>query len=168
MPVGKILCIGDSLTAGMEQDATGFRSYRGALQQLLANAGYTVDFVGTQSSAPATGGKDPNHDGYGGARMDSSDDANNSIEGRITAIRNAVGYVDIIILLIGWNDVYSDTANIDTKYGDLIATIQNGVWASTKIVMCTLSPEPNKTAVQTGSDYPKYATLNAKIRSMVG
>ena len=168
MAVGKILCLGDSLTAGMEQDATGFRSYRGALQMLLTNAGYTVDFVGTQLSTPANGAPDPNHDGYGGARLDSSDDANNSIEGRIATIRNAVGFVDIIILLIGWNDVYSGTNNIDTKFSDLIATIQSGVWSSTRICMCTLSPEPNKTAAQTGSDYSRYATLNAKIRSMVG
>lgn len=168
MPIGKILCLGDSHTAGDEQNAAGYRSYRGALQQLLLNAGYTVDFVGTQFSVPATGGDDGDHDGYGGARMDSSDSANNSIEGRITAIRNAVGYVDIIILYIGYNDLYANTANIDTKFGDLIATIQSGVWASTRVVMCTLHPEPGKTAVQMNSDYPAYAALNSKIRSMVG
>ena len=163
MPIGKIICIGDSLTAGDESNPTGYRSYRGALQLLLQNAGYTVDFVGTRSSTPATGGNDPEHDGYGGARMDSSDDAGNSIEGRIPTIRTAVGAVDIVILFIGWNDVYQSTASAATTYSDLLLTIRAGAWATAKIVMVTLSPEPNKTPAQTGSDYPVYSQINAQI-----
>ena len=114
MAIGKILCLGDSLTAGLEWSATGYRSYRGPLQKLLSDAGYTVDFVGTVSDPPASGGTDPDHNGYGGARMDSSDSADNSIEGRVSTIRAAVGPVDIIILMIGWNDVYSATASVAT------------------------------------------------------
>jgi hypothetical protein len=163
MPIGKIICIGDSLTAGDESNPIGYRSYRGALQLLLQNAGYTVDFVGTQSSTPATGGDDPEHDGYGGARMDSSDSAGNSIEGRIATIRTAVGAVDIIILFIGWNDVYQSTASAATKYSDLLVTIRAGTWSTAQIVMVTLSPEPNKTPAQTGSDYPVYGQINSQI-----
>jgi hypothetical protein len=163
MPIGKIICIGDSLTAGDEGNAVGYRSYRGALQLLLQNAGYTVDFVGTQSSTPATGSNDPEHDGYGGARMDSDDSPSNSIEGRVAGIRTAVGAVDVIILFIGWNDVYSSTTSVVTKYSQLLATILAGTWASAKIVLVTLSPEPNKTAAQTGSDYPVYSQINTQI-----
>lgn len=161
---GRVLCLGDSLTQGAESDSAGFRSYRGALQQMLQEGGYTVDFVGTQLSAPAAGGSDANHDGYGGARMRSADSAN-SIETRLADIRNALGAVDIIILLIGWNDVYSGTANIDTKFTGLLPLIQTGVWSNAKVVLVTLSPEPGKTVSQTGVDYPAYASLNAAIRS---
>ena len=167
MAIGKILCLGDSLTAGLEWSATGYRSYRGPLQKLLSDAGYTVDFVGTVSDPPASGGTDPDHNGYGGARMDSSDSADNSIEGRVSTIRAAVGPVDIIILMIGWNDVYSATASVATKHADLLDTIQAGDWASAKVLMATLSPEPNKTAAQTGSDYANYAAINAAVRGAV-
>ena len=165
MAVGKIICIGDSLTRGDESNASGHRSYRGALQLLLQNAGYTVDFVGREVSVPATGGTDGEHEGYGGARMDSSDDALNSIEGRVSAMRTAAGPVDIIILYIGWNDVYNATGSIATKYSDLLTTIRSGDWASAKLVLATLHPEPNKSAAQTGSDYAEYALLNTQIRS---
>lgn len=164
MAIGKILCLGDSLTAGLEHSPTGYRSYRGPLQKRLSDAGYTVDFVGTVSDPPASGGTDGDHNGYGGARMDSSDSADNSIEGRVSTIRTALGAVDIIVLLIGWNDVYSNTSSAATKYADLLNTIQSGDWAGAKILMVTLSPEPNKTPAQTGSDYANYSTINGAVR----
>lgn len=163
MAIGTILCLGGSETIGDESNPSGYRSYRGALQLLLANAGYTVDFVGTLSSDPATGGDDPEHNGYVGARMDSSDDAGNSIEGRVSAIRTAVGAVDIIVLFIGWADAIAATASSATKYSDLLTTIRTGTWASAKIVMVNLHPALGKTTAQTGSDYPTYATINAQI-----
>lgn len=165
MAIGKILCIGDSLTVGDESNAVGHRGYRGALQVLLANAGYTVNFLGTQSLAPAAGGSDPEHDGYDGARMDSSDSASNSIEGRVSTIRTAVGAVDIIILGIGWEDAIAGTSSADTKFSDLLTTIRTGDWASAKIVMLTLHPEQGKTVAQTGSSYAAYATINAQVRA---
>jgi GDSL-like Lipase/Acylhydrolase family/Putative Ig domain len=164
MAVGKIICIGDSLVRGDETNVAGHRSLRGPLQSLLASAGYTVDFIGREYSLPV-GGTDGDHEGYGGARMDSSDDATNSIEGRVSAMRTAAGPVDIIVLYIGWNDVYNATASIATKYSDLLTTIRAGDWASAKLVLVTLHPEPNKTAAQTGSDYAEYALLNTQIRS---
>jgi hypothetical protein len=163
MPIGRILCLGDGQTSGLEQSSGGYRSYRGELQRQIATAGYTVDFVGTQSSAPATGGSDGDHDGYIGARMRSAD-SSNSIESRIAAIRTAVGAVDIIVLLIGWEDVLAGTGSIGTKHTELLGLIQTGTWASARIVMPTLSPEAGKSTAQTGSDRPGYATLNTAIR----
>lgn len=55
--------LGDSLTSGNFPGRV--HSYRGYLETLLREAGYSFDFVGTQSR-PAHGGTDPDHEGHSG------------------------------------------------------------------------------------------------------
>src|SRR5580765_2497013 len=58
-PLIRILPLGDSITYGL--GATG--GYRLPLNQLLTNAGYSVDFVGTQTGNGAVGLPDSEHEG---------------------------------------------------------------------------------------------------------
>lgn len=67
-----ILPLGDSIT----ESATGHASYRYWLWNALADAGHTVDFVGSHQPAGVAGGPalypgfDPHHDGYSGWTAD--------------------------------------------------------------------------------------------------
>ena len=89
--------LGDSITWGYPTaDTVG--GYRLTLYQLLTNASIAMDFVGTQvSSAP--GLLYPNHEGHSGDRIDQIDDPN-----FLTWV-NSVATPDIILLLIGTNDL---------------------------------------------------------------
>ena len=72
----RLLCLGDSMTSGSENNNGSFRSYRGRLYQLLTSADIDVDFIGVSQMAPAIGG-DPDHDGYGGAFIGPGGNVNN-------------------------------------------------------------------------------------------
>ena len=161
-----ILCLGDSLTEGNDSNLSGFRTYRGRLGQLLSTAGYTVDFVGTRSLAPAIGG-DPDHDGYGGAGIDSTIAGVPSLTSRLTTIKAAIPSPDVIIVYAGWNDVYNNSASLATRYETFIGAIRTQ-WASAKIVLCTLSPTQGNTETSTGAALAAYAAVNAKIRTLAG
>jgi hypothetical protein len=160
----KILPLGDSLTVGLEGSASGYRTYRGTLQTLLTGNGVAFDFVGPESSQPAAGGTDPHHAAWGGASIDSG---SNNLADRVASIKTTVGAVDLIILYIGWNDVYNFPTNIGTRFTSFVnGTLMTGVWAGSKLLACTLAPEPGKTEAQTASTYLSYATLNAAVRAI--
>ena len=161
-----ILCLGDSLTEGNDNNASGFRTYRGRLAQLLSTAGYTVDFVGTRSLTPAIGG-DADHDGYGGAGIDSTINGVASLTSRLTTIKAAYPSPDVIIVYAGWNDVYNNASNLATRYDTFIAAVRTQ-WASAKIVLCTLAPTKGNTEAATGASLPAYAAVNVKIRALAG
>ncbi|MDY7105286.1 MAG: GDSL-type esterase/lipase family protein [Actinomycetota bacterium] len=103
--------LGDSITAG--NGATGDQSYRGHLYADLIDAGWDVDFVGSQSSTTAAGG-DPDHEGHGGytigpgpSYLDKFVGAGN---GNVAA--NVEGWLaeadpDVVLLLIGVNDYFN-------------------------------------------------------------
>lgn len=64
-PPVRLMCVGDSITAG----ANFFVCYRPALQEKLHEAGYRVEFVGTQTSSTPVGPLA--HEGYGGKDTES-------------------------------------------------------------------------------------------------
>jgi lysophospholipase L1-like esterase len=162
-----ILCIGDSLTAGSDSTPGGFRTYRGTLQSLLASAGIdNLDFIGPENRPPASGGTDGDCAAWGGARMDNTGNNGNNITDRLTSLKSGYPSPDLIVLYIGWNDVYEATASIATKFETLLDAIQAGAWASKKVVICTLHPEPGKSEAQTGGTYAEYGAINAKIRAL--
>src|SRR5437667_8174376 len=68
-PPVRISPLGDSITHGFWIKG----GYRLPLYGLLTNAGYNVDFVGTQHSNGADELPDPDHDGYNGWRIDQID-----------------------------------------------------------------------------------------------
>jgi hypothetical protein len=68
--------------------------YRAPLYRLLTNAGYNVDFVGTQTGNGSASLPDPQHEGYGGWRI-------RQIDSILLNVFNAVPAPDIILLLLG-------------------------------------------------------------------
>jgi lysophospholipase L1-like esterase len=96
----RIMPLGDSITWGYPNaPVTG--GYRLSLYQLLTNANIPMDFVGTQVS-PAPGLFYPNHEGHSGYRIDQIDDP------YFLSWVNTVASPDVILLLIGTNDIGQD------------------------------------------------------------
>jgi lysophospholipase L1-like esterase len=165
--VPTILCIGDSLTAGSDSTPGGYRTFRGTLYTLLVSAGIDgLDFIGPENRPPASGGSDGDCAAWGGARMDNTGSNGNNITDRLSSLKTSFPSPDLIVLYIGWNDVYQATASIATKFETLLDAIQTGAWSSRKVVICTLHPEPGKTEAQTGGSYAEYGAINAKIRAL--
>jgi lysophospholipase L1-like esterase len=107
----RILPFGDSVTSSMAPH----NSYRYWLWHMLVNAGFDVDFVGTQygvaDGAPANSDFDQNHEGHPGW---TTWDALNTVD----SVANAT-HPDIVLLDFGANDVQSGLP-IET----IIATLQ--------------------------------------------
>jgi lysophospholipase L1-like esterase len=161
-PTVRILALGDSMTAGDEQDPTRFRSYRGRLFELLTAEGYAVDFVGTQKLTPAIGG-DPDHDGYGGAWIGPGGSTNNLTD-KLASILAAVD-ADIIILALGWNSVYNEPSVAGVAYRDFVNRVA-AAKPDAHIVVATLSPQKGQTEAQSAADLPGYAAINSVARSL--
>jgi hypothetical protein len=159
----RIMCIGDSQTVGDEASATGYRTYRGKLAELMTTGGVQYDLIGTQANAPAGGG-DPHHEGYAGAGIDSQIGTNN-ITSRVSTILAPSIAVDIVVLLVGIQDVYNATANIGTRYASLVTAIR-AAKPSVKVLCVTLPPVRGSTEAQTDALLPAYATLNTAIRAL--
>lgn len=159
----RIMFLGDSLTAGSEGNAGSYRTYRGRTLADLAAAGLTFDAIGLQVSQPAIGG-DPDHEGYGGAFISHPSDTNNLL-GRLPNIMAAAGALDVIVLMVGWNDTYNYSTNIADRYSALFSEIRR-YRPSATIVVCTLTPQQGQTEAQTASAYPAYGALNTRIRQI--
>ena len=158
----KILCIGDSLTAGDDGNPSSFRTYRGSLQNLLASGGYSFDFIGSSNLVPAIGG-DGDCEGYGGMSMDTLLGGVAPLSTRLPTILGSGVNPDIIVLYIGWNDVYNVPANIAARYVTVLAQAV-ALKPTTPFVVCTLAPQRGETQIQTGGN-AAYAALNTQIRA---
>jgi lysophospholipase L1-like esterase len=158
----KVLALGDSMTAGHEDDLTRFRSYRGRLFEMLVAGGYSVDFVGTQKLTPAIGG-DPDHDGYGGAWIGPGGSSHN-LSDKLPGILGAVD-PDIIILALGWNSVYHEPSVAGSKYRDLVNRIV-AAKPNAHVIVATLSPQRGQTEAQSAADLSGYRALNEAARSL--
>ncbi len=164
-----VLCLGDSLTLGDDYLATGFRTYRGTLQTLLANAGVSsLDFIGPVSRTPAAGGQDPQCAAWGGAVIDNSSGnyASNNLTSRLTSLKIDFAVPDLLVVWAGWNDVYNQNSNLAARYETFLDAVQSGAWASVPAIVCTLHPEPGKTEAQQNAAYAAYAAINTKIRAL--
>jgi lysophospholipase L1-like esterase len=121
----RIMPLGDSITYGT--NSTGTVGYRRPLYQMLSGAGYSVDFVGSQTDgSPAD--FDLNHEGHRGWRAD-------QIRDGITGWLNSTP-ADVVLLHIGTNDITqyqgatSTAAEIGQILDDIYAweTTHNQVW----------------------------------------
>ncbi len=151
--VQRIMFMGDSLTAGDDSVEGRFRTYRGRALADLAAAGLVVDAIGTQSRPPAIGG-DPDCEGYGGAFISHPVDANNLL-GRLPAMMAAAGPLDLVVLMVGWNDVYNQPARTAERYTELFDAC---------FVVCTLTPQRGESEAQTAAGYAAYAAVNSRVR----
>jgi lysophospholipase L1-like esterase len=126
------MALGDSITWGYPNaPVTG--GYRLSLYQLLTNANYNMDFVGTQVS-PAPGLAYPNHEGHSGFRID-------QIDSGFLTWANSVSTPDIILLLIGTNDIGQDydPTNAINRLDELISNITSNC-PNAKVVVANLIP----------------------------
>jgi lysophospholipase L1-like esterase len=100
----KIMPLGDSITYGYPFPDTG--GYRLTLQNSLAGAGYSFDFVGRSTANSGTVANpmaDPQHEGYSGATI-------NYIASIADAAMTA-GNPDVVLLFAGTNDIRDNGDN---------------------------------------------------------
>jgi hypothetical protein len=166
MPIGKVLCLGGWLTVGGDNFVDSHRTFRGALQQALATAGLTLDFVGPNSLAPLSGGDDAQHAGWGDASIDSTGSADNNLTGRLAQLKTDFPSVDLIVIDPPWWDIVNAPTSLASRYSTFIGAVQSGAWSSTKIVMCTAHPASGQTVAQTASTYAAYGPVNAQIETL--
>lgn len=100
-PTLRIMPLGDSITYGSGSTATA--GYRGPLWTALKDAGYAVDYVGTQTGNQPTGidGFDPDHEGYPGWRVSH---ATKGLLEQMDDVFATVRDPHVILLLVGTND----------------------------------------------------------------
>ena len=121
----RIMPLGDSITYGT--NSTGTVGYRRPLYQLLVGAGYSVDFVGSQTDGSPED-FDRNHEGHRGWRAD-------QIRDNITGWLNSTP-ADVVLLHIGTNDITQDQGATSTaaEIGQILdridawETAHNQVW----------------------------------------
>jgi lysophospholipase L1-like esterase len=113
-PPVRILPVGDSITWGSAVAG----GYRLPLWNLLTNAGYTVDFTGTQTGNGAAGLPDSEHEGYSGWQIHQ---VNNVIASSLQRTPDP----DVVLLFIGTNDYggSNDVANATNRWISLIGRI---------------------------------------------
>ena len=130
----RIMPLGDSVTYGviynsgtttaddrpLSADAVG---YRKALYDKLADAGYSVDFVGSRVAGGSAGLADSNHQGAPGMRAD-------------TMAANVSGYLstskpDIVLAHAGTNDLFQSESSTDTATAVTTLVTNMQTWQST-------------------------------------
>ena len=142
-PPLRVLPLGDSITFGFGSPG----GYRAPLYQLLTNAGYNVDYVGTQSGNSAPGLPDPDHEGHMSATI-------RQIDALFPDVFDQVADPDVILLLIGTND-YSqedDPANALNRLESLIAKMAQ-LRPYANIVVANLLPREEPFASQIQSTF---------------
>lgn len=158
----RIMPLGDSLTSGTFPGRV--HSYRGYLEGLLLAAGYSFDFVGTQTRL-AHGGSDSDHEGHSGFSI-GPDEARFCLECDTANLYDHLDdYLttepDIVLLLIGINDLIPldvrpvNPADAPQKLAGLVLRIQQlrpGVF----IFVASLAPI-NYTDAAT---LPSYQAIN--------
>ena len=107
----RILPLGDSITYGSSSPG----GYRAPLYQLLTNAGFVVDYIGTQTGNPVASLPDSDHEGHGGWRID-------QLDANILGWFGQLDDPDVILLLIGTND-YGQAYDADNATNRLEALI---------------------------------------------
>jgi lysophospholipase L1-like esterase len=121
----RIMPLGDSITYGSQ--SAGTVGYRRPLYQSLIGAGYSVDFVGSQTDGSPED-FDRNHEGHRGWRAD-------QIRDNITGWLNSAP-ADVILLHIGTNDItqYQGATSTAADIGKILdnintwETAHNQVW----------------------------------------
>src|SRR5438445_5580344 len=141
-PPVRILPLGDSITYGYPVPG----GYRLPLYLLLTNAGYTVNFTGTQTDNGAADLPDPDHEGHPGWTI-------RGINAIAPDVLASTDDPDVILLLIGVNDYNQndDIANAHTRLQGLVENLAtNRPYA--KIIVANLlatTLQPQDAEIQT-------------------
>lgn len=141
----KIMPLGDSITNG-----TGNQSgYRLKLYTDLAAAGYDVDFVGSLQTNSCAALPDWDHEGHPGFNIDNIANGWSTIPGIDTYLGPGGYDPDIILLMIGTNDVSEqrDFAHAPDRLSSLISRISDrttGLKPDAHMIVATIPPRSNK------------------------
>ncbi|MBO3457610.1 GDSL-type esterase/lipase family protein [Aetokthonos hydrillicola Thurmond2011] len=157
----KIMPVGDSITYGLAKTGdTG--SYRDDLWKSLTNNGYSIDFVGPQSSGPD--GFDKDHAGFPGWTITNVSD---SINGWISTYKP-----DKVLLMIGTNDILKsdNPTQAPNRLSNLIDQILNQS-PDTQVLVAAVPPvdknypKPGATFWQQIMDYNSQipGIVNSKV-----
>ncbi|MDT0424322.1 MULTISPECIES: SGNH/GDSL hydrolase family protein [Streptomyces] len=130
----RVMPLGDSLTDGFTPCPGG---YRIGLWRRLAEAGYTVDFVGSLANGPAELG-DHDHEGHSGWRIDQLDA---QLDGWLAATSPRT-----VLLLIGTNDLNQnhDVANAPARLSALVDRIR-ALLPDAEIFVASVPPQTDPT-----------------------
>ena len=148
----KIMPLGDSITNG-----TGNQSgYRLRLYTELTGAGYSVNFVGALQTNGCAALPDWDHEGHPGFNIDNIANGWSTVPGINTYLAPGVYDPDIILLMIGTNDVSEqrDFTHVGDRLNDLITRISNrttGLQPNAHLIVATIPPrgdKPNDTDTQ--------------------
>jgi hypothetical protein len=155
----KIMPLGDSITEGSQAELGG---YRWPLEDLLVDAGYAFDYVGSLRVGSPAAMPMPWHEGHGGYQIESVD-GGNQLEGAVVDSAMRTYEPDVILLLAGTNNLnFPDTLDPDktsAMYNRLLAQI----FSLSPSVGVVASPVPWKTVVP--SD--QVAAFNERIGAIV-
>ncbi len=161
--LGNMMPLGDSITYGMGVDG----GYRDPLYQLLSNAGHTFTFVGTASGQPTTlltNNGQQNHEGHSGYIIK---EVNTSIRSGI--FDNLDTYLgatnpDIILLMIGTNDVNNDIelATAPDRLSDLLTKIDT-LKPNAHTIVANIIP----VQATSGTLFDRVADYNAAVPGVV-
>ena len=115
-PPVTIMPLGDSITDGDSSNGVE-GGYRNRLYNLLAAAGYNVDFVGTMSDPNNPALPDPDHQGMSGWRVDELIDGRiaDPAAGNIDEWLSVEADPDVVLVLIGTNDFLQDLYELRTE-----------------------------------------------------
>ena len=155
-----IMPLGDSITDGAagSTDDTG---YRRQLYLSLTGAGYSPQFVGSQTSGIPTD-FDRDHEGHGGWHANQIRD---SIIGWLDTQDTAGNTVDIVLLHIGTNDISGDPqtpAEIAAEIGEILDNIDTWETSNSHVIWVVLARIINRT----DSKVSQTTQLNSEIQTL--
>jgi large repetitive protein len=142
VPPVRIMPLGDSITLGCCSGTSNEGGYRTRLYSLLADSGYQVDFVGTQSDANNPELPDRDHEGHGGSRID-------DIRSGLGSWLKETEDPDVILLHIGTNDfsANSELGAAQNKLRSLLIEL-SAARPNSKIIVSTLIPRTDDAAIE--------------------
>lgn len=112
----RIMPLGDSITWGYDQATGSTGGYRAPLYDLLTQAGYNIEFCGSQTGN-STGMASPKHEGHSGYRISNNycPDQNGLLENLSSWFADAnCKNPHIVLLHIGTNDANTDPNDLKT------------------------------------------------------
>ena len=132
----RILPLGDSITEGVGWEAGG--GYRAVLREKLVEAGYAVDYVGSNESNPGSMGDDKQHEGHSGWKID-------DLRANLPLWFKMVEDPHVILLMVGTNDYGHryDPQHALQRYGALLDELST-MQPSARILAATLTPVARK------------------------
>ena len=153
-PPTRIMPLGDSITYG----ASVAGGYRNKLYQTLTAAGYSVDFVGTQTANGVGTLPDSDHEGHSGWNI-------GQLDANIPGWFGAIADPDVILLHIGTNDFGQnlDTPNAINRLDALITKMAT-LRPYAHIIVTNLMErnEPQNTTIQAQFNPYVQARVNAQ------